>query len=76
MDLTITPDAPIIRNVTTDFVRFGKWVGNYISPEPEVPEAHKSVLMQVKSAMRVSMGMSLRKINCGIDYIVSGRLPQ
>ena len=47
VDLTITPQDVSISNVRQILFAGGKWVGNYISPELEVPEAHKAVLMQV-----------------------------
>ena len=60
VDLTITPQDVSISNVRQILFAGGKWVGNYISPELEVPETHKAVLMQV-GPMRGITVMSPKK---------------
>jgi hypothetical protein len=72
VDLTITPQEITISNVRQILFAGGKWVGNYISPELEVPEAHKTVLMQVGAYARDHGHVAEEGINCGIDYFVSG----
>jgi hypothetical protein len=72
VDLTITPEEITISNVRQILFAGGKWVGNYISPELEVPEAHKAVLMQVGAYARDHGHVAEEGINCGIDYFVSG----
>jgi hypothetical protein len=72
VDLTITPQDVSISNVRQILFAGGKWVGNYISPELEVPEAHKAVLMQVGAYARDHGHVAEEGINCGIDYFVSG----
>ena len=72
VDLTITPQEVTISNVRQILFAGGKWVGNYISPELEVPEAHKAVLMQVGAYARHHGHVAEEGINCGIDYFVSG----
>ena len=72
VDLTITPQDVSISNVRQILFAGGKWVGNYISPELEVPEAHKAVLMQVGAYARDHGHVAKEGINCGIDYFVSG----
>ena len=72
VDLTITPQDVSISNVRQILFAGGKWVGNYISPELEVPEAHKAVLMQVGAYARAQGHVAEEGINCGIDYFVSG----
>ena len=72
VDLTITPQDVSISNVRQILFAGGKWVGNYISPELEVPEAHKAVLMQVGAYARDHGHLAEEGINCGIDYFVSG----
>ena len=72
VDLTITPQEVTISNVRQILFAGGKWVGNYISPELEVPEAHKAVLMQVGAYARDHGHVAEEGINCGIDYFVSG----
>ena len=72
VDLTITPKEISISNVRQILFAGGKWVGNYISPELEVPEAHKAVLMQVGAYARDHGHVAEEGINCGIDYFVSG----
>ncbi|MBA4693581.1 MAG: hypothetical protein H2070_02840, partial [Congregibacter sp.] len=52
VDLTITPHEISISNVRQILFAGGKWVGNYISPELEVPDAHKAVLMKVGAYAR------------------------
>ena len=72
VDLTITPQEISISNVRQILFAGGKWVGNYISPELEVPEAHKAVLMEVGAYAREHGHVADEGINCGIDYFVSG----
>ena len=72
VDLTITPQEITISNVRQILFAGGKWVGNYISPELEVPEAHRAVLMQVGAYARDHGHVAQEGINCGIDYFVSG----
>lgn len=72
VDLTITPQDVSISNVRQILFAGGKWVGNYISPELEVPEAHKAVLMRVGAYARDHGHVAEEGINCGIDYFVSG----
>jgi len=72
VDLTITPQDVSISNVRQILFAGGKWVGNYISPELEVPEPHKAVLMQVGAYARDHGHVAEEGINCGIDYFVSG----
>ena len=72
VDLTITPQDVSISNVRQILFAGGKWVGNYISPKLEVPEAHKAVLMQVGAYARDHGHVAEEGINCGIDYFVSG----
>lgn len=72
VDLTITPQDISISNVRQILFAGGKWVGNYISPELEVPEAHKAVLMQVGAYARDHGHVAEEGINCGIDYFISG----
>ena len=72
VDLTITSQEISISNVRQILFAGGKWVGNYISPELEVPEAHRAVLMQVGAYARDHGHVAEEGINCGIDYFVSG----
>ena len=72
VDLTITPQEISISNVRQILFAGGKWVGNYISPELQVPDAHKAVLMQVGAYARNHGHVADEGINCGIDYFVSG----
>ena len=72
VDLKITPEDISISNVRQILFAGGKWVGNYISPELEVPEAHKAVLMQVGAYARDHGHGAEEGVNCGIDYFVSG----
>ncbi len=72
VDLTITPQDVSISNVRQILFAGGKWVGNYISPELEVPEAHEAVLMQVGAYARDHGHVAEEGINCGVDYFVSG----
>ena len=72
VDLTITPHEISISNVRQILFAGGKWVGNYISPEMEVPDAHKAVLMKVGAYARQHGHVAEEGINCGIDYFVSG----
>ena len=72
VDLTITPHEISISNVRQILFAGGKWVGNYISPELEVPDAHKAVLMKVGAYARQHGHVAEEGINCGIDYFVSG----
>ena len=72
VDLTITPQEITISNVRQILFAGGKWVGNYISPELEVLEAHEAVLMQVGAYARDHGHVAEEGINCGIDYFVSG----
>ena len=72
VDLTITPQDIRISNVRQILFAGGKWVGNYISPELKVPEAHRAVLMQVGAYARDHGHVAQEGINCGIDYFVSG----
>ena len=72
VDLTITSQEITISNVRQILFAGGKWVGNYISPELEVPEAHRAVLMQVGAYARDHGHVAQEGINCGIDYFVSG----
>jgi hypothetical protein len=72
VDLKITPEDISISNVRQILFAGGKWVGNYISPELEVPEAHKAVLMQVGAYARDHGHVAEEGVNCGIDYFVSG----
>ena len=72
VDLTITSQEITIANVRQILFAGGKWVGNYISPELEVPEAHRAVLMQVGAYARDHGHVAQEGINCGIDYFVSG----
>ena len=72
VDLTITPQEITISNVRQILFAGGKWVGNFISPELEVPEAHRAVLMQVGAYARDHGHVAQEGVNCGIDYFVSG----
>jgi len=72
VDLTIRPNEVSISNVRQILFAGGKWVGNYISPELEVPEVHKSVLMKVGAYARQHGHVAEEGINCGVDYFVSG----
>ncbi len=72
VDLTITPEDISISNVRQILFAGGKWVGNYISPELDVPDAHKKVLMQVGAYARQQGHVADEGINCGIDYFISG----
>ena len=72
VDLTITPQDISISNVRQILFAGGKWVGNYISPELEVPEGHKAVLIQVGAYARDHGHVADEGINCGVDYFVSG----
>jgi hypothetical protein len=72
VDLTITPQDVSISNVRQILFAGGKWVGNFISSELEVPEAHKAVLMQVGAYARNHGHVAEEGINCGVDYFVSG----
>jgi hypothetical protein len=72
VDLTITSQEISISNVRQILFAGGKWVGNYISPKLEVPEAHKAVLMRVGTYARDHGHVAEEGINCGIDYFVSG----
>ena len=72
VDLTITPQEITISNVRQILFAGGKWVGNYISPELEVPEAHEAVLMRVGAYARDHGHVAEEGINCGVDYFVSG----
>jgi len=72
VDLTITPHEISISNVRQILFAGGKWVGNYISPELAVPDAHKAVLMQVGAYARQQGHVAEEGVNCGIDYFVSG----
>ena len=56
----MTVDLTITRRTSVSVMRQilfagGKWVGNYISPELEVPEAAKAVLIQVGAYARDHM---------------------
>lgn len=72
VDLTITPADISISNVRQILFAGGKWVGNYIAPDLDVPDAHKSVLMKVGAYARQHGHVADEGINCGIDYFVSG----
>ena len=72
VDLTITPQEISISNVRQILFAGGKWVGNYISPELQVPDPHKAVLMRVGAYARDHGHVADEGINCGIDYFVSG----
>ena len=72
VDLTITPQDVSISNVRQILFAGGKWVGNYISPELEVPQAHRALLMQVGAYARDHGHVAEEGVNCGIDYFVSG----
>lgn len=72
VDLTITPDDIKISNVRQILFAGGKWVGNYLSPELTVPDAHREVLLQVGAYAREQGHVALEGINCGIDYFISG----
>ena len=72
VDLTITPHDISISNVREILFAGGKWVGNYISPELAVSDAHKAVLMQVGAYARQHGHVAEEGINCGIDYFISG----
>ena len=72
VDLTITPTDIRISNVRQILFAGGKWVGNYIAPDLDVSDAHKSVLMKVGAYARHHGHVADQGINCGIDYFVSG----
>ncbi len=72
VDLTITSQEVSISNVRQILFAGGKWVGNYISPDLKVPDAHKEVLMQVGAYARHHGHVAPEGINCGVDYFVSG----
>lgn len=72
VDLTITPDDITISNVRQILFAGGKWVGNYLSPELTVPDAHREVLIQVGAYARQQGHVAAEGINCGIDYFISG----
>ena len=72
VDLKITPDAIEISNVRQILFAGGKWVGNFLSPELTVPDAHRDVLIAVGEYARHHGHVAPEGVNCGIDYFISG----
>ena len=72
VDLSITPESVEISNVRKILFAGGKWVGNFIDPELDVPRAHKSILLRVGEYAREHGHVAPEGVNCGIDYFVSG----
>ena len=72
VDLTITPERVEISNVRQLLFAGGKWVGNYLSPELAVADAHREMLYRVGEYARHHGYVSERGVNCGIDYFIAG----
>jgi hypothetical protein len=72
VDLTITPDRISINNVRQILFAGGKWVGNFISPDLQVADRHREVLIRVGEYARAHGYSAPEGVNCGIDYFISG----
>ena len=69
-DLTIRDNDVSISNVRKILFSDGVWVGNYISPNVEVPAAHEQHLLRVGDYVRRQGYSAPEGLICGVDYFI------
>lgn len=72
VDLTITDSSVEISNVRRILFSNGQWVGNQLGEHVQLPDAHRSQLLQVGQYARHHGYSAPEGLNCGIDYFVRG----
>ena len=72
VDLTVTPDSVTISNVRQILFAGGVWVGNYISADLPLSEAHRRTLIGVGEYARTQGHVAEEGVNCGVDYFIDG----
>ena len=72
LDLSISADSIEINNVRRILFAQGLWVGNYISDQIKLSEAHKSVCLAVGRYVQAQGYHAPGGLNCGIDFFVRG----